>query len=113
MGSEGTTTVYPSDGVGGATTTAGDGQTYEYKYCIVEGFTLLVHNAGEDLVLTDDAGTEIDTWTIPAAALVGDFIPFGIDGIDVHSGVGAELSTGSTARYRVYYRIIHTATYGQ
>lgn len=111
IGADGTTTAYPTSTLGAKTTTASSGLTFGAKHVVVEGFTLDTHNSGENLVLTDDTGTTIETFTIPASTEVGKFVPFGIEGLEVMSGIGAKLSTGSTARYKVWFRIIDDGSY--
>lgn len=74
------------------------------KYVIVEGFTIAIHNAGEDLIITDGSDNTLQQFDT-AGGNVGLLHRFGLHGWTIKStGFGAKLSTGTTARYIVWYR---------
>jgi hypothetical protein len=102
MTCDSTTAQYPTDGVGGATTTAGSSTVANATMCVIDRVIPSVFDATSNLLLLTGAGATIDTFNAADATQVGRAIELGIQ---VDSAFGFKLSGGSGV-YQVMYRVI-------
>lgn len=97
------TESFPSDGIGGATTTAADSLVANSLISRIEGFILQAHDATSDLILTDAADGTVETFTVPASTQVGQYVSFGSEGIEVRGAWGMKLAAGA-GEFVIFYR---------
>lgn len=70
MTCDSTSVQYPDGGEGGATTTAANSDVIDATLCRIERVYLLTHSASSTLILTNHAGTTIDTIALPDSTQV-------------------------------------------
>ena len=99
-----TTEQFPSDGIGGNTTTAADSIAVNARRILIDGFVLRTGNtATSNIEITDGLGNTIDTLIQPTQFFVGEFQAQGRNGQEIAgSTFGARLAAAGNTYWLAF-----------